>query len=133
MRTILLLLFVFVTLYILFERFKLWNKMTFVLKITFVPANIINNSITSNALSLGFFRSPETRQSGLCIVLDAQRSTWKTTKSVMHRVFEILDENVGAMLIVRLDVFWDKQRVENCTKSRTDGEVRGRDESLLVT
>lgn len=66
--------------------------------------------------------SSETRQSGLCVVLDAQRSTWKTTKSVMHRVFEILDVNVGAMLIVRSDVFWDKQRVENCTKSRTDGE-----------
>lgn len=68
--------------------------------------------------------SPETRQTGLCVVLDAQRSTWKTTKSVMHKVFEILDVNIGAMLIVRLDVFWDKQRVENCTKSRTEGEVR---------
>ncbi|XP_025418579.1 SEC14 domain and spectrin repeat-containing protein 1-B isoform X2 [Sipha flava] len=66
--------------------------------------------------------SPETRQSGLCVVLDAQRSTWKTTKSVMHKVFEILDVNIGTMLIVRLDVFWDKQRVENCTKSRTEGE-----------
>uniref|UniRef100_A0A2H8TYV8 SEC14 domain and spectrin repeat-containing protein 1 n=1 Tax=Melanaphis sacchari TaxID=742174 RepID=A0A2H8TYV8_9HEMI len=66
--------------------------------------------------------SPETRQTGLCVVLDAQRSTWKTTKSVMHKVFEILDVNIGAMLIVRLDVFWDKQRVENCTKSRTEGE-----------
>jgi len=42
----------------------------------------------------------------------------------MHKVFEILDVNIGAMLIVRLDVFWDKQRVENCTKSRTEGEVR---------
>lgn len=41
----------------------------------------------------------------------------------MHKVFEILDVTVGAMLIVRLDVFWDKQRVENCTKSRTEGEV----------
>lgn len=70
------------------------------------------------------FFSLETRQSGLCVVLDAQRSTWKTTKSVMHKVFEILDVNIGTMLIVRLDVFWDKQRVENCTKSRTEGEVR---------
>ncbi|KAE9527670.1 hypothetical protein AGLY_012743 [Aphis glycines] len=66
--------------------------------------------------------SPETRQTGLCVVLDAQRSTWKTTKSVMHKVFEILDVNIGTMLIVRLDVFWDKQRVDNCTKSRTEGE-----------
>lgn len=41
----------------------------------------------------------------------------------MHKVFEILDVNIGAMLIVRLDVFWDKQRVDNCTKSRTEGEV----------
>lgn len=46
----------------------------------------------------------------------------------MHKVFEILDVNIGAMLIVRLDVFWDKQRVDNCTKSRTEGEV-----SILVT
>ncbi|XP_050422476.1 SEC14 domain and spectrin repeat-containing protein 1-B [Adelges cooleyi] len=66
--------------------------------------------------------SPDTRQMGLCVVLDAQRSTWKTTKSVMHKVFEILDVNIGSMLVVRLDVFWDKQRVENCTKTRTEGE-----------
>jgi len=68
--------------------------------------------------------SSETKQLGLCIVIDAQRSTWKTTKNIIHKVFEILDENIGAMLVVRLDVFWDKQRVENCTKSRTEGEVR---------
>lgn len=80
-------------------------------------------NITLVHIFLFIIYSPETRQTGLCVVLDAQRSTWKTTKSVMHKVFEILDVNVGAMLIVKLDVFWDKQRVENCTKSRTEGEV----------
>ncbi|XP_050539080.1 SEC14 domain and spectrin repeat-containing protein 1-B [Daktulosphaira vitifoliae] len=66
--------------------------------------------------------SPETRQTGFCVLLDAQRSTWKTTKSVMHKVLDVLDVNIGAMIVVRLDVFWDKQRVDNCTKTRTEGE-----------
>lgn len=48
----------------------------------------------------------------------------------MHKVFEILDVNIGTMLIVRLDVFWDKQRVDNCTKSRTEGEVRVKNNSF---
>lgn len=74
---------------------------------------------------------PETRQAGLCVVLDAQRSTWKTTKSTMHRVFEVLDVNIGAMLVVRSDVFWDKQRVDNCTKTRTEGEVYGNDVTTI--
>lgn len=66
----------------------------------------------------------ETLLKGLVVVIDAQKSSWRLTKSWIAHVQSLIDvDYTKNILVIRHDAFWDKQRVESCTKSQKPGEV----------
>uniref|UniRef100_A0A8D8YY29 SEC14 domain and spectrin repeat-containing protein 1 n=1 Tax=Cacopsylla melanoneura TaxID=428564 RepID=A0A8D8YY29_9HEMI len=61
--------------------------------------------------------SPETRRLGLCVVLDATRGPWRIARNVVRQVSTSLGTDIGCLLVLRHDAFWD-----NCTRAQRDGE-----------
>ena len=76
--------------------------------------------------------SPETRRNGLAVVLDATRSSWRTARACMRQVGVTMGADAAALIVLRPEAFWDKQRVDNCTRTQKEGEVRG-DSTYRVT
>ena len=68
--------------------------------------------------------SPETRRNGLAVVLDATRSSWRTARACMRQVGVTMGADAAAIIVLRPEAFWDKQRVDNCTRTQKEGEVR---------
>lgn len=50
------------------------------------------------------------------MIIDAQRTTWRTTRIILHHVTEVFRTELTTIIILRPEVFWDKQKVENCAK-----------------
>lgn len=67
--------------------------------------------------------SPQTRRSGLAVVLDATRSAWRMTRSCIRQVGVALGADAAAIIVLRPEAFWDKQRVDNCARTQKEGEV----------
>ncbi|KAL1456789.1 hypothetical protein WDU94_001490 [Cyamophila willieti] len=61
--------------------------------------------------------SPETRRLGICVVVDATRGPWRIARNVVRQVSSTLGTDIGCLLVLRHDAFWD-----NCTRSQRDGE-----------
>jgi hypothetical protein len=68
--------------------------------------------------------SPQTRGNGLAVVVDATRSTWRTTRACIRQVGVVLGADAAAIIVLRPEAFWDKQRVDNCARTQKEGEVR---------
>lgn len=63
-----------------------------------------------------WYFSTDTRKLGLCVIIDAQRTSWRTTRIILHHVTEVFRTELTTIIILRPEVFWDKQKVENCAK-----------------
>lgn len=74
-------------------------------------------------ISNRFCYSVETRQQGVTVVVDAQRSSWRLVRPVTRQVSQVLGSSLATLLVLRPDAFWDKQRVDNCARVHKDGEV----------
>ncbi|KAI5735605.1 hypothetical protein M8J77_020534 [Diaphorina citri] len=61
--------------------------------------------------------SPDTRSRGLCVVIDATRGPWRIARNVVRQVSTTLGSDIGCLLVLRHDAFWD-----NCTRAQRDGE-----------
>ena len=68
--------------------------------------------------------SPQTRRNGLAVVLDATRSAWRMTRACIRQVGVVLGADAAAIIVLRPEAFWDKQRVDNCARTQKEGEVR---------
>uniref|UniRef100_A0A1S4GVH5 SESTD1-like spectrin repeats region domain-containing protein n=1 Tax=Anopheles gambiae TaxID=7165 RepID=A0A1S4GVH5_ANOGA len=67
--------------------------------------------------------SPETVSSGLAVILDAQKCSWRSTRQYIRHVQQLLScEQMNSFLVIRPDAFWDKNRVENCARQHRKGE-----------
>ncbi|KAG8287889.1 S14 domain and spectrin repeat-containing protein 1 [Homalodisca vitripennis] len=66
--------------------------------------------------------SADTRQQGVTVVVDAQRSSWRLVRPCTRQVSVALGSSLATLLVLRPDAFWDKQRVDNCARVHKDGE-----------
>lgn len=67
--------------------------------------------------------STDTRKLGLCIIVNAQKTNWRTTRVVLHLVSEIFRTELTNIIVLRPEAFWDKQKVEHCAKIKQNGGV----------
>jgi len=65
---------------------------------------------------------PETKKTGLTILLDARRCSWRTARSAIRVVSTALAQDLGLLIVLRPEAFWKNQGVD-CTKAHKDGEV----------
>lgn len=97
------------------------------LVIVTVPPELVPKSKEYLDLCLNFIidtLNPETLNAGLCVVIDAQKSSHRLTNIWIEHVQSIVDPDyLKILLVIRSDVFWDKQRMDNCTKPQKKGEV----------
>lgn len=76
-------------------------------------------------LNILIFYSKRTRTEGLTVIIDAQKGSWRQTRNSIRQVTEIFTpEELGSLIVLRPEAFWDKQRVDHCTRTRKDGQVR---------
>lgn len=68
--------------------------------------------------------SPQTRCNGLAVVVDATRSAWRMTRACIRQVSVVLGADAAAIIVLRPDAFWDKQRMDSCARTQKEGEVR---------
>uniref|UniRef100_A0A2M4AJY0 Putative titin n=1 Tax=Anopheles triannulatus TaxID=58253 RepID=A0A2M4AJY0_9DIPT len=66
--------------------------------------------------------SQDTVSSGLAIILDAQKCSWRVARQYIRHVQQLLGEHMNSFLVIRPDAFWDKNRVENCARQHRKGE-----------
>lgn len=59
------------------------------------------------------------------IVIDTQRCQFRLARATIRHIETLIDATAATVIVIRPDAFWDKQRVENCTKSHKKGEVYG--------
>lgn len=69
-----------------------------------------------------FLLSDETKQNGICLIVDARKGCWRVARSYIRRSINVVGKCAGRTIVIRTDGFWEK-RVDNCTKSWKDGEV----------
>lgn len=77
-------------------------------------------------ITLRYFSSifnPETRRNGFTILVDGQRNAWRVARACIRHISLSLGPDLANLIVLRPDAFWDKQRVDNCTKSHKEGEV----------
>ncbi|GAB0100258.1 SEC14 domain and spectrin repeat-containing protein 1 [Sergentomyia squamirostris] len=65
--------------------------------------------------------SDETKNCGFTVIVEAQKCSWRLAKMHM-RATSLIGTNLACLIVIRPDAFWDKQRVENCTKTNKAGE-----------
>lgn len=75
-------------------------------------------SFSPPPISIGAVCSKETVNNGLNVVIDTQMCSWRCARNAIQYVSEALNCNTIRLYAVRPEVFWDKQRVENCTKAQ---------------
>ena len=92
-----------------------------------VPSELQPKSRENLELCVNFIieaLSHRTLLNGLIVVVDGQKSSWRLTKSWLAHVQSLIDvDYIKNILVIRHDAFWDKQRVESCTKTQKPGEV----------
>jgi hypothetical protein len=47
------------------------------------------------------------------------------TRACIRQVGVVLGADAAAIIVLRPEAFWDKQRVDNCARTQKEGEVRG--------
>lgn len=67
--------------------------------------------------------SEETKKNGLVLIVDARKGAWRVARSCIKLSTVLLGASAASVIVVRPDGFWDK-RVDSCTKSHKEGEVR---------
>ena len=67
--------------------------------------------------------SEETKKNGLVLIVDARKGAWRVARSCIRLSTVLLGASAASVIVVRPDGFWDK-RVDSCTKSHKEGEVR---------
>lgn len=67
--------------------------------------------------------SEETKKNGLVLIVDARKGAWRVARSCIRLSIVLLGASAASVIVVRPDGFWDK-RVDSCTKSHKEGEVR---------
>ncbi|XKL63928.1 hypothetical protein PGB90_006292 [Kerria lacca] len=68
--------------------------------------------------------STDTRRVGLSLIINAQKTSWRTVRVILQHVTEIFGTDITRIIVLRSDVFWDKQKVENCAKlKQNDGLI----------
>lgn len=70
------------------------------------------------------FNSSDTIANGFAVILDAQKCSWRSTRQYIRHVQTLFGSNLDSFLVIRPDAFWEKNRVENCTRQHRPGEVR---------
>lgn len=66
----------------------------------------------------------DNKSSGFTVVVDAQKSSWRVTRTHLRYVNTCLGEHLQDLLVIRPDTFWDTQHVvDNCAKTHKKGEV----------
>lgn len=70
-----------------------------------------------------FIASTETINTGINVIIDTQNCSWRCARNAIDYIIERLDRDKIKLYAVRPEVFWDKQRVENCTKTQKYLEV----------
>ncbi|EEB18960.1 Hyaluronan mediated motility receptor, putative [Pediculus humanus corporis] len=66
--------------------------------------------------------SQDTRRRGFTILVDCQKTPWRVARACIRHVRLSLGPDLASFIVLRPDGFWDKQRVDNCTKIRKEGE-----------
>ncbi|XP_055626191.1 SEC14 domain and spectrin repeat-containing protein 1-B [Toxorhynchites rutilus septentrionalis] len=65
---------------------------------------------------------PETIAAGFTVILDAQKCSWRSARQYIRHIQTLLESNLDSFLVIRPDAFWEKNRVENCTRQHRPGE-----------
>ncbi|XP_058459969.1 SEC14 domain and spectrin repeat-containing protein 1-B [Malaya genurostris] len=76
--------------------------------------------------------SSETVASGFIVILDAQKCSWRSARQYIRHAQTLLEPNLDSFLVIRPDAFWEKNRVENCTRQHRQGEPIVISKSRLV-
>ncbi|XP_037947834.1 titin-like [Teleopsis dalmanni] len=84
---------------------QLWNRKCLELSITY-----LKHSLSASVL-----------QQGVTIIVDAQKSTTRITRSHARIIYALFVDITVNLYLVRAECFWEKH-VETCTKSHTKGE-----------
>lgn len=71
-----------------------------------------------------FGYSKETLRNGLDVVIDAQNCSWRNARNAIQIVSDAVHGRDVKLYAVRAEVFWDKQRVDNCAKVQKFMDVR---------
>lgn len=58
------------------------------------------------------------------VVIDAQNGSSRNARSAVQIVSDALHDRDVKLYAVRAEVFWDKQRVDNCAKTQKYLDVR---------
>lgn len=94
--------------------------------IVYIPAELQPWTKDNLELTLQYFSSifnQETRRRGFTVLVDGQKNAWRVARACIRMVSLSLGSDLASMIVLRPDAFWDKQRVDNCTKIRKEGEV----------
>lgn len=62
--------------------------------------------------------SKETVNNGLNVIIDTQNCSLRCARQAIQYVNDSFDGKDVKMYALRPEVFWDKQRVDNCTKTQ---------------
>lgn len=76
------------------------------------------NLMATHHQILSYSCSNETVNNGLNVVIDTQMCSWRCARNAIQYVSESLACNATKLYAIRPEVFWDKQRIENCTKAQ---------------
>ncbi|KAK6627493.1 hypothetical protein RUM44_009971 [Polyplax serrata] len=93
--------------------------------IVYIPAELQPWTKDNLELTLQYFSSifnQETRRRGFTVLVDGQKNAWRVARACIRMVSLSLGSDLASMIVLRPDAFWDKQRVDNCTKIRKEGE-----------
>ncbi|XP_058831726.1 uncharacterized protein LOC131690174 isoform X5 [Topomyia yanbarensis] len=76
--------------------------------------------------------SSETIAAGFTVILDAQKCSWRSARQYIRHAQSLLEPNLDSFLVIRPDAFWEKNRVENCTRQHRQGEPTVISKSRLI-
>jgi hypothetical protein len=65
------------------------------------------------------FNSDDLLKDGFTVLVDAQKTSWRSTKSFIRIITQLLDAHLGKLIVLRPDAF----SVHNCTKGHKKSEV----------
>lgn len=94
--------------------------------IIYVPPELQPWTKDNLEVTLRYFSSifgQETRSRGFTVVVDGQKNAWRVARACIRHVSLSLGSDLASLIVLRPDAFWDKQRVDNCTKIRKEEEV----------
>lgn len=85
--------------------------------------SVIGCVYTSGDCNFSIIYSEGTKKGGLVLIIDARYRAWRVARSCIRLSVMLLGSRATSVFVIRPDGFWDK-RVDSCTKSYKDSEVR---------